>query len=79
MSLVGGAPLVVEDLDVTMQVRTFLMPIQIKKYELDRLIRKIERRCVDYIIKSRPHTVFGCFKRDVYLKVGDREILYMVF
>lgn len=80
MSLEQGSALIVEDLDVTMQVITFTEPrIETRAY-LNRLLKNLKDRNIEYemVEKLRKSPWGNWYNVQSYLKVGNREVVFEV-
>ena len=73
--LVFGKPLQVEDLNVTMQCRTFTCPQWGTRRQVAKIIKQLIRRRIPYKLSERDDH----FKHpELSLTVGDRLLIYIV-
>lgn len=74
-SLVFGKPLQIEDLDITMQCRTFTCPQWGTRRQVAKIVKQLIRRRIPYTLSERDDH----FKQpELRLTVGDRLLIYIV-
>lgn len=79
MNLVGGSALVIEDLDVTMNVVTFLCPRLWPFKHIDRLVKNLIEREIEFTFEYRkPSVPMWMYPWNYRLIVGSRTITFHV-
>jgi hypothetical protein len=73
--LVFGKPLQVEDLNVTMQCRTFTCPQWGTRRQVAKIIKQLIRRRIPYKLSERDDHLK---QPELSLTVGDRLLIYIV-
>jgi hypothetical protein len=75
-----GAPLLIEDLDVTMKCVIYTIPTLCTQKYIDRVMRQLRERNIAYTVSyiPRPPEHYFFFLTDLTLKVGDREYLFSI-
>lgn len=76
MSLLNGSPLIMEDLDVTMHLVTYLEPIIIPLTAFHRILKNLDKRRIDYSLQIKKNAWPFLPKNVAHLKVGTRELMF---
>lgn len=79
MSLTGGAPLVIEDLDVTMPCVTYQEPYLVLEQELSRILKQLNQRRIPYKMERRGFDKDYPWRWNVNLTVGSREYPFLTY
>jgi hypothetical protein len=74
--LVGGSALQIEDLDVTLQCRTFDFPRWGTRREINKIIKHLIKRKIGYTLEEKPNGIPMC--GSLHLTVGERRLSYWV-
>jgi hypothetical protein len=77
VGLIGGGPLLMEDLDVTMKVVTYICPKWCTKKEVYRLRKILEKRDISFTVKYKNEPKFHPLMWNYSITVGDRELLFL--
>lgn len=77
-SLVGGGPLQIEDLDVTLVSRTYTLPKRVSQAALNRILRKLTEMKHGYSLRTDHTPNWFIYGHLVLLKLSEREIKFEV-
>lgn len=77
-SVLEGGPLVVEDLDVTLQCVTYREPYIYRESSFYRLLRQLDYRGIQYTMAKRNRATPMMSESNVTLSIGDRSLDFSV-